>query len=378
MVEYRVSGEEDGIKVEMVVTVDGTVNVGFLITNNRGTDGYVYVRYYDDLGNSKDFQISYVRGDVNKSTGVLYSFSKPNKSFNACFDITKVEDLPTQYPQPVITEIWQHSPNWVCEGDWCYDASSDYPLWRNGKQEYVPVYPYKSGFAKLRGWSRSYCYIYSWPSLKVHVPPFGGAYQWAVVDVGSVVGMCPDEFTYLTVYPSGGDYWVTSRKQRPYVEDYCFENWSKTVSLDVKNEYSGYLPYTPFEITLKNSGKILAFDMWIVGAGAGVTVYQNGVKIAQLGSGNYMATIRGNFKAGDVIRIEAVGTGWIKDIGLIDYSFNDVPDTMSFRVIYRTWMHKVDIKAYGVPEEFADEFVSWLRSRGVNAVKINPHSTASI
>jgi hypothetical protein len=50
---------------------------------------------------------------------------------------------------------------------------------------------------------------------------------------------------------------------------------------------------------------------------------------------------------------------------------------MSFRVIYRTWTHKVDIKAYGVPEEFADEFVAWLRSRGVNAVKINPYSTAS-
>jgi hypothetical protein len=379
MAEYRVSDEKDGIKVEMVVTVNSTVNVGFLITNNRGTDGYVYVKYYDDLGNSKDFQISYVRGDVNKSTGVLYSFSKPNKSFKACFDITKVEDLPTQYPQPVITEIWIHSPNWVCEAEICYDTGSDYPLWRNGKQEYVPVFPYKSGFAKILGWSRSSCYIYNWPALKVHVPPFGGAYQWAVVDVGSVAGYCPDEFTYLTVYPSGGDYWVTERRQRKYVDDFCFQNWSKTVSLDVKTEYSGYLPYTPFEVTLKNSGKILAFDMWIVGTGAGVDVYQNGTKIAQLGTGNYMATIRGNFKTGDVIKIVVTGggKGWIKDIRLIDYWFNDVSDTMSFRVIYRTWTHKVDIKAYGVPEEFADEYVSWLRSRGVNAVKINPYGTAS-
>jgi hypothetical protein len=118
--------------------------------------------------------------------------------------------------------------------------------------------------------------------------------------------------------------------------------------------------------------------MWIVGWGAGVTVYQNGVSIAQLGGGNYMATIRGNFKAGDVIRIEQSGNGWIKDIRLFDYWFNDVSDTMSFRVIYRTWTHKVDIKAYGVTEEFADEFVAWLRSRGVNAVRINPLRSESL
>jgi hypothetical protein len=355
-----VSGEKDGIKVEMVVTINSTVSIGFLITNNRGTDGYVYVRYYDDLGNSRDFQISYVRGDVNKSTGVLYSFSRPNRSFNACLDITRVEDI-SPYPQPVITEVWH----------------GDIKLWDSSGQKAVPVYPYKEGLAKLLGWSRSYCYIYSWPSLRVHVPPFGGAYQWAVVDVGSVAGgYCPDEFTYLTVYPSGGDYWVTDRKQRPYVDDFCFQNWNKTVSLDVKTEYSGYIPYVPFEVTLKSNGKILAFDMWITGFGARVDVYQNGIKIAELGTGNYMAAIRGNFKAGDVIKIVVVeGKGWIKDIRLIDYWFNDVPDTMSFRVIYRTWMHKVDIKAYGVPEEFADEYVNWLKSRGVNAVKINPYST---
>jgi len=376
MAQYTVTQSSNNITVTMVVDVDSTVKVGFLLTNNAGKDCNVTVAYYDNLNNYKEWTVPCTTEDVNKSTGVLFSFNKPSVNLECCFDIKNVEFV-EPYPKPTITEIWVHSPNWICEYESCYDAGSDYPLWRNGKQEYVPVYPYKSGFAKLRGWSRSYCYIYSWPSLKVHVPPFGGGYQWAVVDVGSVVNMCPDEFTYLTVYPQGGDYWVTDRKQRPYVDDFCF-SWNKTVSLDVKNEYSGYLPYTPFEITLKNSGKILAFDMWIVGAGAGVTVYQNGVKIAQLGSGNYMATIRGNFKAGDVIRIEAVGTGWIKDIGLIDYSFNDVPDTMSFRVIYQTWMHKVDIKAYGVPEEFADEFVSWLRSRGVNAVKINPHSTASI
>jgi hypothetical protein len=91
-----------------------------------------------------------------------------------------------------------------------------------------------------------------------------------------------------------------------------------------------------------------------------------------------MATIRGNFKAGDVIRIEITGggKGWIKDIRLIDYWFNDNPDTMSFSVIFQKWTHKVDIKAYGVPEEFADEYIAWLRSRGINAVKINPTGTA--
>jgi len=440
MTEYRISDEKDGIKVEMVVTVDGTVSVGFLITNNRGADGNVYVKYYDDLGNSKEFQIPYVRGDVNKSTGVLYSFSKPNNSFKACFDITKVEDIPP-YPQPVITEIWIHSPNYVCEYETCYDAGSDYPLWRNGKQEYVPVFPYKSGFAELMGWSRDKCYIYSWPSLKVHVPPFGGGYQWAVVDVKSVAGWCPDQFSYLTVYPSGGDYWVIERRHRKYVEDFCFDNWSKTVSLDIKTVYKGYLensvskpsivyityemmqnivqawtdgkidtntlitftrywqsntpvtdpnlidilinlgivPAWVFEAKLNTDSKILTFSVWVVRSTYNPTgtayVYKNSVKIAELGSGHYRAMLRGDFKAGDIIWVTGFATA--SNMYQVNYSFNDVPDTMSFRVIYRTWTHKVDIKAYGVPEEFADEFVSWLRSRGVNAVKINPTGTAS-
>jgi len=426
MTEYRVSDEKDGIKVEMVVTVDGTVSVGFLITNNRGTDGNVYVKYYDDLGNSKEFQIPYVRGDVNKSTGVLYSFSKPNKSFKACFDITKVEDNITPYPQPVITEIWH----------------GDIKLWDSNGQKAVPVYPYKDGLAELLGWSRSYCYIYNWPSLKVHVPPFGGAYQWAVVDVGSAVRMCSDEFTYLTVYPSGGDYWVTERRHRKYVDDFCFDNWSKTVSLDIKTVYKGYLensvskpstvyityemmqkisqacadgkidtntlitftqywqsntpvtdpnlinilinlgivPAWVFETKLNTDSKILTFSIWVVSSRYNPTgtayVYKNSVKIAELGSGHYQAVLRGDFKAGDIIWVTGFATA--SNMYQINYSFNDVPDTMSFKVMYQKWEHGVEIKAYGVPEEFADEFVSWLRSRGVNAVKINPTRTESL
>jgi hypothetical protein len=376
MATYTVTQSKDNITVTMVVDADSTIKIGFLLTNNAGKDCYVTVAYYDNLNNYKEWTVTCTTGDVNKSTGVLFSFNKPSFYVECCFEIKNVEFI-EPYPKPTITEIWVHSPNYVCEAEICYDAGSDYLLWKNGKREYVPVFPYKSGFAKLMGWSRSTCYIYSWPALKVHVPPFGGGYQWASVDVGSVAGYCPDQFTYLTVYPSGGDYWVTERRQRKYVDDFCFQNWNKNVSIDVKTEYSGYIPYAPFEVTLKNSGKILAFDMWIVGAGAGVAVYHNGNKIAQLGTGNYMATIRGNFKAGDVIRIEAVGNGWIKDIRLIDYWFNDYPDTMSFRVIYQTWENRVDIKAYGIPEEFADEYVNWLRSRGVNAVKINPTGTAS-
>jgi hypothetical protein len=380
MAEYRVLDEKDGIKVEMVVTVDGTVNVGFLITNNRGTDGNVYVRYYDDLGNNRDFQISYVRGDVNKSTGVLYSFSKPNKSFKACFDITKIEDI-SPYPQPVITEIWH----------------GDIKLWDQSGQKAVLVYPYKDGLLKLTTGSRSYCYIYNWPSLKVHVPPFGGGYQYAVVDVGSVAGYCPDEFTYLTVYPSGGDYWVTERRQRKYVDDFCFTNWGKTVMVNMvkisddiylegRGTYTGTWPVyvTSAEITLNVNGKILSFGA-VVAQKRVVYVYHNDVKVAEI-SGAFMGnvTITRDFRAGDRIKFEnwAYTTEYCREkiynIQLLTYSFNDVSDTMSLRVIYRTWTHKVDIKAYGVPEEFADEYVAWLRSRGVNAVKINPLRTESL
>jgi hypothetical protein len=199
----------------MVVDADSTIKIGFLLTNNAGKDCNVTVAYYDNLNNYKEWTVTCTTGDVNKSTGVLFSFNKPSIDLGCCFDIKNVEFI-EPYPKPTITEIWIHSREEVCD-EWyitCWDAGPDYPLWRNGKQECVPVFPYKRGFAKLMGWSRSSCYIYEWPSLKVHVPPFGGGYQWASVDVGSVVDRCSDEFTYLTVYPSGGDYWVTYRKQR--------------------------------------------------------------------------------------------------------------------------------------------------------------------
>jgi len=395
MAQYTLTQSKDNIAVTMVVDVDSTVKIGFLLTNNAGKDCNVTIVYYDNLNNYKEWTVQCTVGDVNKSTGVLFSFNKPSINLECCFDIKNVEFI-EPYPKPSIIEIWIHSPNYVCEYESCYDAGSDYPLWRNGKQEYVPVFPYKSGFAKLLGWSRSYCYIYNWPSLKVHVPPFGGAYQWAVVDVGSVAGMCPDEFTYLTVYPQGGDYWVTDRRQRKYVDDFCLQNWSRTVTVNMtkvsddiylygRGTYTGTWPVyvTSAEITLNTNGKILSFDAVVLQKRV-VYVYHNGVKIAEI-PGAFMGyvTITRDFKVGDKIKFENWAyTGEycgeeIRNILLITYSFNDYPDTMSFRVIYQTWTHKVDIKAYGVPEEFADEYVAWLRSRGVNAVKINPIGTAS-
>ena len=423
MAQYTLTQSKDNIAVTMVVDVDSTVKIGFLLTNNAGKDCNVTIVYYDNLNNYKEWTVQCTVGDVNKSTGVLFSFNKPSINLECCFDIKNVEFV-EPYPKPSITEIWH-----------------DIKLWDQSGQKAVPVYPYKDGLAKLLGWSRSYCYIYNWPSLKVHVPTFGGAYQWAVVDVGSVAGMCPDEFTYLTVYPQGGDYWVTDRRQRKYVDDFCLQNWSKTVSLDINTVYKGYLensaskpstvyityemmqkisqacadgkidtntlitftqywqsntpvtdpnlidilinlgivPAWVFETKLNTDSKILTFSVWVVSSRYNPTgtayVYKNSVKIAELGSGHYQAVLRGDFKAGDIIWVTGFATA--SNMDQINYSFNDVPDTMSFRVIYRTWTHKVDIKAYGVPEEFADEFVSWLRSRGVNAVKINPVGTAS-
>jgi hypothetical protein len=377
MATYTVTQSKDNITVTMVVDADSTIKIGFLLTNSAGKDCIVTVAYYDNLNNYKEWTVTCKAGDVNRSTGVLFPFSKPSVDLECCFDIKNVEFI-EPYPKPTVTEI----------------RHGDIRLWDQSGQKAVPVYPYKDGLLKLTTGSRSYCYIYTWPSLKVHVPPFGGGYQWASVDVGSVVGYCPDEFTYLTVYPSGGDYWVTDRKQRPYVDDFCFR-WDKTVTVNTvkvsddiylygRGTYTGTWPVfvTSAEITLNANGKILSFGA-VVAQKRVVYVYHNSVKVAEI-SGAFMGnvTITGDFKAGDKIRFEnwAYTTEYcgekIYSIQLLTYSFSDYPDTMSFRVIYQTWTHKVDIKAYGVPEEFADEFVAWLRSRGVNAVKINPYSTA--
>ena len=378
MATYTVTQSKDNITVTMVVDADSTVKIGFLLTNNAGKDCYVTVAYYDNLKNYKEWTVTCTTGDVNKSTGVLFSFNKPSFDFYCCFDIKNVEFV-EPYPKPVITEIWH----------------GNIKLWDQSGQKAVPVYPYKDGLLKFTTGSRSYCYIYNWPSLKIHVPPFGGGYTYAVVDVGSVVNYCPDEFTYLTVYPQGGDYWVTDRRQRPYVDDFCF-SWDKTVTVNMvkvsddiylygRGTYTGTWPVyvTSAEITLNMNGKILSFGA-VVAQKRVVYVYHNGVKVAEI-NGAFMGnvTITRDFRAGDKIRFEnwAYTTEYcgekIYNIQLLTYSFNDYPDTMSFRVIYRTWTHKVDIKAYGVPEEFADEYVNWLRSRGVNAVKINPYGTAS-
>jgi hypothetical protein len=86
MVEYRASGEKNGIRVEMVVSVNSKVNVNFLVSSNRSSPCYTLLSYYDSLGNKKTVYAYLNVGEVNKNVDVI-SFNKPSSNFNACFDI---------------------------------------------------------------------------------------------------------------------------------------------------------------------------------------------------------------------------------------------------------------------------------------------------
>jgi len=381
--EYRVPLEKDGIRVEMIVTVDSTVKIGYLITNNRGSC-ILTLTYYDSLNHVKTITVNTVKGDLNRSTGVIYEFAKPSINFEACFSIDSIQDI-ADYPQPKITGVYVNG-NTVWEND----------------QKLILIYPYKEGVNKMLFGTRSQCYIFRWPSLKITVPPFAG-YQWAVVDVGSVVNYCPDQFTYLTVYPSGGDYWVTDRRQRPYIDDFCL-SYDKTVKIvkewespewffrvegygeHIYDEYGNYRGSI-----LRGSFTIDKLFTYLTVSADGlpnywwVKFYHNDRLIAEFYG--YRQTVNftayGPFYPGDKITVEvlkstsAYGIYRIyKAIGW--YTTADLYfDTMKFSAIYRTWKHEVSINACGVIEEFANTYKRLLELLGYRAIIVPPYSTAS-
>ena len=48
MAQYTLTQSKDNIAVTMVVDVDSTVKIGFLLTNNAGKDCNVTIVYYDN------------------------------------------------------------------------------------------------------------------------------------------------------------------------------------------------------------------------------------------------------------------------------------------------------------------------------------------
>jgi len=386
--EYRVPLEKDGIKVEMVVTVNSKVQVGFLITNNRG-GCYVDIRYYDTLGNTKTISVHTAKGDLNKSTGVVLEFPKPNTSFDACFEIVKISDC-DPYPKPVIVQVeQQYIREWYCDWFECYPVWDSAVLWENGNQKVIPVFPAKDGLKVLLGYRRDKTYWFPISAVKLFLKCFAGGYQWAVVSLmTSIDDWCIDCYTDITVYPEGGYYTVTSRKHRSYYEDFYFRTYDRSVSVVQKGTIDNITVYSNEckEVQIPADCRIISSVVDGQHSDACTRIYHNGNLIYEKCghvSMPYLLVFIGNFKAGDKLKFcyyRPSYSFWrAMDIKLWDYSFNEVFNNIILRAFKSGsgYEHVATIKAVCVAEEFIDEYIGWLKSKGYNVVKINPSGTYS-
>ena len=385
MPEYRLSQEKNGIKVEMVVTVNGTVKVGFLITNNYG-GCFVDLKYYDTLGNTKTVRVQTVKGDLNKSTGVIAEFPKPSKSFDVCFDIVNITTC-EPYPKPQIVSVIQTNPifkGYDILGEPIYEYQG-VVLWENGQQKVVPVFQTKDGLRGILGYSRDRSYWYPISSVKIFLPCFSGGYQWAVISLKTEINnTCVDCYTDIVVYPEGGYIDVSDRKYRDYYEDYYFNTYLSSVSLVKKSsvpDFSVCPSEIKREIEIPVDCNLVAFVVCSLPSGKGIKVYHNNELIHERYGWcvGYLITVRRNFKAGDKLVFVPVDTCvGIQNLAMYDYVFKEIFDNIYLTAFYSSYSHKATIKAVCVPEEFADEYIGWLKNRGYNAVKINPQGTHSL
>jgi len=370
MTEYRLSQEKNGIKVEMVVIVDGTVKVAFLITNNYG-NCFVDIKYYDTLGNTKTVKVQTLKGDLNKSTGVVVEFPKPSTSFNACFDIVNITSC-SDTPKPQIVRVTQ----------------SNILLWENGQQKVIPVFQIKDGINKLLGRKRDSYYWYPISAVKLYIPCFAGGYQWASVKLWTFVSdTCVDCYTDVVVYPEGGYVDVTTRKYVNYYTDYYFDITRTPVSLTKKTSipyFVAYLSEVKKEVEIPVNCNLITITVGSLPAYGGIKIYHNNELVHQRIQGSsssvsYLLKLIRNFKAGDKLIFEPVNTSVvIYDISMYEYTFKDGFDSIVLKVSHDSYSHTATIKTACVPEELADNYVNWLKTKGYNTVKINPGGTGSL
>lgn len=379
MPEFRVYDEKYGIRVVMVVVVDSNVKIEFLITNNANQSGFVDVKYYDTLGNSKTFRFGTIRGEINKSTGVVYSFPIPNNRFDACVEILGFTGC-TNEPVPEITDVWQSIPsgyNWF--GDKIF---SDVLVWSNGEQKAVPVFPVKQGLYHFIGWTRRKCYVFPISKVRIFVPCYAPLSQRSRICIDTSTSKTGvDNYSDVWVTPEGGYYIVTDRVYRDYYEDFYFY-YDRTVTVQTKFTHRVLLSTDP-PLTIPVSGKLLAFTAPPLHSGAILELLLNDNVIftarGYIGS-SYYQILKIQINPGDKLSVRYSGplsVEWISNICVLDYSFNNYFDEIILKVWYNyAKRHEVRLKAIAVPEEIVDEYIEWLRSRGFNAVKINPSSTA--
>ena len=416
MAIYTVTQSRDNITVTMYVNVNSNISVSFVITNNRGTSGYVTVSYYDNLNNNRTFSVPYYPGDVNKDSGVEITFAKPSFDFYCCFDIVEVEDCPG-VPAAQITDVYV----------------ADYPVWNIDKgQIAVPVYGFCGGIIYLLENSqvcetdyplpkvglRYTCYTSEntqYACIHTYIPYHGGSE--AEIDCSKIA--LPDKaggiltaslgqkrgnwvtdcelgypttsvnlqrvgFYQLVVPPGNGTANVNIPancnlimiKKYGYVY-FDLIYYSSVIYSDHTGGYGWSGPvkfyvYITFDIMQKliqawQDGKIdtktITTFSWY---------YSNNVPVTNPDLIQILINL-GIISGTGTITVKYTNTlpaSRALDFYFLNYSFKD-PNTY-FKFYVERSQQTVTVNAAVVPSELIDEYCNWLKSRGISAVKEQP------
>jgi len=362
MAIYTVTQSRDNITVTMYVNVNSNISVSFVITNNRGTSGYVTVSYYDNLNNNRTFSVPYYPGDVNKDSGVEITFAKPSFDFYCCFDIVKVEDCPG-VPAAQITDVYV----------------ADYPVWNIDKgQIAVPVYGFCGGIIYLLENSqvcetdyplpkvglRYTCYTSEntqYACIHTYIPYHGGSE--AEIDCSKIA--LPDKAGGILTASLG-------QKRGNWVTDCELGYPTTSVNLQRVGFYQLVVPpgngtanvNIPANcnlIMIKKYGYVY-FDL----------IYYSSV-IYSDHTGGYGWSGPVKFSGTGTITVKYTNTlpaSRALDFYFLNYSFKD-PNTY-FKFYVERSQQTVTVNAAVVPSELIDEYCNWLKSRGISAVKEQP------
>jgi hypothetical protein len=363
MAEYRAYGEKDGIKVEMVVSVNNTVNVNFLVSNSMSNPCYTLLSYYDSLGNKKTVYVYLRTGEVNKNVAVT-SFNKPSNNFNACFDIVQVADCPG-VPFAHITDVYvSGSRVW----------NEDYG------QIAVPVYGFCGGIEYLITGSRSCEANYPLPSLGLRYTCYTSEnVQYAYIHTYIPYhGGSETEIDYSKIAlpdRSGGTLTASlGQKRGNWVTDSELGYPTTSVNLQQVGFYQLVVPpgngtaavNIPADcslIMIKKYGYVY-FDI----------IYDGKVIFSDYTDGyGWSAPVKYSFRKGTSITVRYTNTlpaNRALDFYFLNYSFKD-PNTY-FRFYVERSQQTVTVNVAIVPIELIDEYCYWLNSKGIFAVKEQP------
>jgi len=397
--------QKDGIIVTMVVHADQLVEgqqvmIGFRVTNmNPNYSGAkVTIHYMDNAGVDKTLTVNVAGYGTTRSSEPIYTMAV--KDFTPCFEIVQVIPV-SDVPIAKLTKItWR-----------------GHVIWQDGEQVAYPVIPIRHyipihvlGF----DWRDLGSYVYGLPQLNIVVSEATAVQVDKIyIDLEYIIGYGGRT---STVYQASNRTVYLGRENTVGIGAEVFDirfgepGMAATVSTDVllgifdwkhrawdklavictpdwkwycdmyADDHPTYIG-TPEDGWLSYSIKLPKnYDMLYVyvrsGFGVPVEVYHNGEKIAgcQTSStyGYCYMFIYSDFKQNDTIKIRVKNNTMFAGVTAHAINYPLTANTFYIKVEDSTINIEKTFKFYAAPEEFIDEVMNRLKSRGLNVVKIEP------